>query len=78
MSRRKISSILCIEPEESVYYFTSGRFYPVKTNRENLPLPGVDVIDDEGESVFVRFENSSHGDFDVVYVESPAFETITA
>ncbi|KFW97735.1 hypothetical protein [Pectobacterium carotovorum] len=66
---KKISSMLCIEPGESVYYFTSGRSYPVKTNRENLKLPGVDVIDDEGESVFVRLENSSHGDFKVVYEE---------
>ncbi|ECO4312754.1 hypothetical protein AB0001_004757 [Salmonella enterica] len=63
-----ISSMLCIEPGEAVYYFTAGKSYPVKTNRENLPLPGVEVIDDEGEPVFVRLENSSHGKFEVVMV----------
>lgn len=65
----KITSVLCIEPGEAVNYFTAGKSYPVIVNRENLTLPGVDVIDDEGEPVFVRLESSSHGEFEVIYCE---------
>lgn len=62
-----INSILCIEPGEAVYFFTAGKSYPVTANREHLELPGVEVIDDEGHTVFVRLESSSHGEFEVIY-----------
>ena len=62
-----IISVICIEPAEAVNFFTAGKSYPVIANRENLTLPGVDVIDDEGESVFIRLESSSHGEFEVIY-----------
>ncbi|HCD7498953.1 TPA: hypothetical protein ND465_003993 [Enterobacter hormaechei] len=62
-----ITSLLCLEPGEAVYYFTAGQSYPVTVSREYLALPGVDVIDDEGESVFVRLSDSSHGEFEVIY-----------
>ncbi|WP_127881712.1 hypothetical protein [Enterobacter asburiae] len=62
-----ITSLLRLEPGEAVYYFTAGKSYPVAASREHLKLPGVDVIDDEGTSVFVRLSDSSHGEFEVIY-----------
>lgn len=64
-----ITSVICIEPAEGVNFFTAGKSYPVTASREHLVLPGVDVIDDESESVFIRLESSSHGDFEVIYGE---------
>lgn len=65
----KIISVICKEPAEAVNFFTAGKSYPVKNCRVHLALPGVDVIDDEGESVFVRLTSSSHGVFEVIYGE---------
>lgn len=62
-----IISVICIEPDEAVNFFTAGKSYPVTASREHLALPGVDVIDDEGDSVFIRLASSSHGVFEVVY-----------
>lgn len=63
----RITSMLCIEAGEAVNYFTAGKSYAVTNRREYLALPGVDVIDDEGDPVFVRLASSSHGEFEVIY-----------